>query len=359
MTDTAGFETQSGTAPSSETTGFSPAVGTQNAKKRRSEGLPVLEYSRMEEFRRLLAPLSKEQMIEILARAASVHDDVYITSKAFVDECPAARRLMVRNISFATENNSLYTVFSQFGPIEDFTIVRERDGKSKGFGFVTFKSRDAVEMALSCPITLDSRNLIVKLATDSNADLSQSAGQAAGTTPSDPKAKRKLFIRNLSDFTTTERLRQTFAVFGPLEDCIVVNDPITGKSKGYGFVTFARQEDAAKAVLQPQRIIDSQMTFVAFASPSSGQKGGDKSAGVGTGANAAALASRGPNALWASQLNNAQLTAAHIPQLAQTQTIDAATYAQLYASQLQQLQYPQLAQQQLQQAAAGQSSRQM
>uniref|UniRef100_A0A7S0YWS6 RRM domain-containing protein n=1 Tax=Hemiselmis tepida TaxID=464990 RepID=A0A7S0YWS6_9CRYP len=59
---------------------------------------------------------------------------------------------------------------------------------------------------------------------------------------------KKLFIGGLAWQTTTERLKEHFSVFGELVEAIVISDKTTGRSKGYGFVTYARAEDATKAL---------------------------------------------------------------------------------------------------------------
>ena len=46
----------------------------------------------------------------------------------------------------------------------------------------------------------------------------------------------------------TENLRTAFAPFGDISDCRVVRDPGTNKSKGYGFVSFVNNADAAEAI---------------------------------------------------------------------------------------------------------------
>eukprot|EP01069_Polyplicarium_translucidae_P000055 Polyplicarium_translucidae@DN1029_c0_g1_i2.p1 len=213
-------------------------------KKRRAAGLKPIDYGQLEEFRRQFLPLSKEQLLEILARASAVHEDVYATAKAIADESPAARRLMIRNIAFCTHKNSLYQIFSQFGSIEDYTIVRDKETqKSKGFGFVTFKNVDSVQQALSNAITLDGRTLFVKLAADSQSDAPANALPSAAPPPHQPvdKSRRKIFVRNLSDATTTDRLCAAFAEFGQMEDCVVVTDPITGKRTAPRRFTRARE----------------------------------------------------------------------------------------------------------------------
>ncbi len=58
----------------------------------------------------------------------------------------------------------------------------------------------------------------------------------------------KLFVGGLSWETTTEDLRQAFAKFGPIADVVVILDRATGRSRGFGFVTFESSADAATAI---------------------------------------------------------------------------------------------------------------
>jgi len=48
----------------------------------------------------------------------------------------------------------------------------------------------------------------------------------------------KLFIGGLSWDTTVEKLREYFSRYGEITECIVMKNPETGRSRGFGFVTF-------------------------------------------------------------------------------------------------------------------------
>ncbi|KAK4949925.1 RNA recognition motif-containing protein [Elasticomyces elasticus] len=62
--------------------------------------------------------------------------------------------------------------------------------------------------------------------------------------------RRSLFVRSLPASVTTERLTEHFSQSFPLKHALVVLDPQTKVSKGFGFVTFADAEDAQAAVEQ-------------------------------------------------------------------------------------------------------------
>lgn len=215
-------------------------------------------------FRRFIAPLSKEQLIELLANAALSHPQVYEQSQLAVYASPASRRLMVRNIDFGTQDEDFVALFKEYGDVEDATIVRTKDQRSRGYGFVTYKKVDSVRRVLETTLTLDGRQLLSKLAADPFADFSSGApGGSAG-----PRGlRRKLFVRNLSDSTDSVTLKEVFSTYGELEECAVVEDPM-GRSRGYGFVTYSTPEAAIKAVQQPQLVINGRVAFVAFAAPS-------------------------------------------------------------------------------------------
>ncbi|KAH6930957.1 hypothetical protein HPB50_021071 [Hyalomma asiaticum] len=57
---------------------------------------------------------------------------------------------------------------------------------------------------------------------------------------SEPEQFRKLFIGGLDYKTTEESLKGHFEQWGEVVDCVVMRDPSTKKSRGFGFITFRR-----------------------------------------------------------------------------------------------------------------------
>jgi len=91
------------------------------------------------------------------------------------------------------------------------------------------------------------------------------AEEALGTAPSPTEAMRqmelraaapraasgipcRLFVGSLNWDTTVETLREVFGKFGTVTDAAILTDRGTGRSRGFGFVTFANRKDAARAV---------------------------------------------------------------------------------------------------------------
>ena len=59
---------------------------------------------------------------------------------------------------------------------------------------------------------------------------------------------KKLYIGNLSYTTHDEDLREAFSKIGEVLSVTLITDQGTGKSKGFGFVEMATDEDADKAI---------------------------------------------------------------------------------------------------------------
>jgi len=59
---------------------------------------------------------------------------------------------------------------------------------------------------------------------------------------------KKLFVGSLSWGTNDEALREAFAVHGEISEAVVISDRDTGRSRGFGFVTFEDDEAADKAI---------------------------------------------------------------------------------------------------------------
>lgn len=57
----------------------------------------------------------------------------------------------------------------------------------------------------------------------------------------------KLYVGNLPYSVTEERLQQHFAQHGAVVSARIITDKFTGRSKGFGFVEMASEQDAEKA----------------------------------------------------------------------------------------------------------------
>ncbi len=60
-----------------------------------------------------------------------------------------ANKLYVGNLSYRTEQESLRSLFAQFGEVVSATVLTDRDtGRSRGFGFVEMADQEAANAAI-------------------------------------------------------------------------------------------------------------------------------------------------------------------------------------------------------------------
>lgn len=62
--------------------------------------------------------------------------------------------------------------------------------------------------------------------------------------------KKKLYVGNLPWSMTNDTLKELFASYGEIVEAIIITDRMSGRSKGFGFVTFADEAVAEKAAAE-------------------------------------------------------------------------------------------------------------
>jgi RNA recognition motif-containing protein len=88
-------------------------------------------------------------------------------------------------------------------------------------------------------------------------------------------AENKLYVGNLSFNTTDDSLAQTFAPFGTVGRATVVTDRDTGRSRGFGFVEMANDQEAKAAISALDgQMVDGRTIQVNIARPKEGGGGG-------------------------------------------------------------------------------------
>ena len=74
--------------------------------------------------------------------------------------------------------------------------------------------------------------------------------------PNDPG---KMFIGGLSWQTTPENVREYFSQFGDVAEVMVMKDPATRRSRGFGFITFSNPTSVNRVLAFPQHQLDGKL----------------------------------------------------------------------------------------------------
>jgi len=174
----------------------------------------------------------------------------------------------VKNINEEYDEARLNEMFQKFGKISSVKVMKSEDGKSKGFGFVSFE--DPEEAMVACDELngqdLDGKTVFVGRAqkkAERQAELKKKF-EALKMERLNRYQGVNLYVKNLDDTIDDDRLRQEFAPFGTIASATVMCEE--GRSKGFGFVCFSSPEEATKAVTEMNgRIIVSKPLYVALA----------------------------------------------------------------------------------------------
>uniref|UniRef100_A0A669DSX9 Polyadenylate-binding protein n=2 Tax=Oreochromis TaxID=8139 RepID=A0A669DSX9_ORENI len=148
--------------------------------------------------------------------------------------------IFIKNLDKSIDNKALYDTFSAFGNILSCKVVCDENG-SKGYGFVHFETHEAAERAIEKMngMLLNDRKVFVgrfKSRKEREAELGARAREFTN-----------VYIKNFGEDMDDEKLKELFSKYGPALSIRVMTDE-SGKSKGFGFVSFERHEDAQKAV---------------------------------------------------------------------------------------------------------------
>ncbi|XP_055013668.1 polyadenylate-binding protein 1b [Boleophthalmus pectinirostris] len=148
--------------------------------------------------------------------------------------------IFIKNLDKSIDNKALYDTFSAFGNILSCKVVCDENG-SKGYGFVHFETHEAAERAIEKMngMLLNDRKVFVgrfKSRKEREAEMGARAREFTN-----------VYVKNFGDDVDDEKLRELFSQFGNALSIRVMTDA-TGKSRGFGFVSFERHEDAQKAV---------------------------------------------------------------------------------------------------------------
>lgn len=95
---------------------------------------------------------------------------------------------------------------------------------------------------------------------------------------------KKLYVGNLSYSVTEEMLSSTFSEFGTVESAKVIMDPMSGRSKGFGFVEMSSDDEAQAAIESlDSKEFEGRTLKVSEARPPSNNRNGGGNRGFGGG----------------------------------------------------------------------------
>ncbi|KAK2600178.1 Phosphatidylinositol-3-phosphatase SAC1 [Conoideocrella luteorostrata] len=159
-----------------------------------------------------------------------------------------SRTVFVQQLAARLRSDKLKKFFEEnAGSVNEAQIVKDRiSGRSKGVGYVEFKSEDTVQKALQLTgKPLAGIPIIVKL-TEAEKNRQARNTESTGNHPNSIPFHR-LYVGNIHFNVTEQDLQAVFEPFGLLEYVQLQKDD-NGRSRGYGFVQFRDAVQAREAL---------------------------------------------------------------------------------------------------------------
>ncbi|XP_047342491.1 heterogeneous nuclear ribonucleoprotein 1 [Impatiens glandulifera] len=147
-------------------------------------------------------------------------------------------KLFVGGIAWETSKESFASYFRKYGEVLDSIIMMDRiSGKSRGFGFVTFADSSVADFVLDQEHFIDGRGVDVKRTVPREETLLKGV----------PKSK-KIFVGGILPSLSEDEFKDYFSSYGVIVEQQIMFDHNTGRSRGFGFVTFENEEAVEKVL---------------------------------------------------------------------------------------------------------------
>lgn len=139
--------------------------------------------------------------------------------------------------------------FSSVGIVKDVRLITDnKTRRSKGISYVEFKDTESVPLAMA--LTNQKLLGVPIIVQASQAEKNRLSMPTSIVTKGITSGPMRLYVGSLHFNITEDMLKGIFEPFGKIDDIKLIRDHDTGKSHGYGFITFHNSDDAKKALEQ-------------------------------------------------------------------------------------------------------------
>ncbi|XP_026463154.1 RNA-binding protein 39-like isoform X2 [Ctenocephalides felis] len=160
-----------------------------------------------------------------------------------------ARTVFCMQLNQRIRARDLEDFFSSVGKVRDVRLITcNKTRRFKGIAYIEFKDPESVPLALG--LTGQKLLGIPIVVQHTQAEKNRMGNSMPNLAPKVHTGPMRLYVGSLHFNITEDMLRGIFEPFGKIDSIQLIMDPETGRSKGYGFLTFHNHDDAKKALEQ-------------------------------------------------------------------------------------------------------------
>lgn len=145
--------------------------------------------------------------------------------------------IVVKKLPTKVDTYELKDMFSKFGRLTAIGLAYDEKGVSRGYARISFENEESAAEAVRemNGMEVDGKAILVERFQPLHRDELL-------------KQYTNLYVKNLDPTVTGEKLQEVFAKFGEITSAKVRDLGETKTDVGFGYVAFAKHEDAARAV---------------------------------------------------------------------------------------------------------------
>ncbi|XP_059294215.1 heterogeneous nuclear ribonucleoprotein 1 [Lycium ferocissimum] len=153
-------------------------------------------------------------------------------------------KIFIGGLARETTSAQFVKHFGKYGEIIDSVIMKDRrTGQPRGFGFVTYADPSVVDKVIEEDHVINGKQVEIK----------RTIPRGGGSSSKDFKTK-KIFVGGIPTTISEDEFSEFFSKFGEVKEHQIMRDHSTGRSRGFGFITFETENSVEDILANGNRL---------------------------------------------------------------------------------------------------------
>jgi len=213
----------------------------------RSKGRGIVEYTSKADAKKAVLTLTDTELDgrKIFVREDREERVSRSGNRSYPDT--QGRRVYVGNLSWDVAWQDLKDHMREAGEVSHAEVIKEADGRSKGFGIVEYATSEEAQEAIETLTETELKGRIIYVREDRESNNQGGGGNARGVDSS----STSVYIWNLAYNTSWQDLKDHCRAAGNVDQATILTGS-DGRSIGCGVVVYQHPKEAARAIRELQ-----------------------------------------------------------------------------------------------------------
>jgi len=215
----------------------------------RSKGCGIVEYSSKADARHAVSSLTDTELDgrKIFVREDREERGTRSGNRDRSSPDAQSRRVYVGNLSWDVAWQDLKDHMREAGEVSHAEVIKEADGRSKGFGIVEYATYDEAQDAIETLTETELKGRTIYVREDRESNSNGGSNARASTSESTSSSSSSVYIWNLAYNTSWQDLKDHCRAAGNVDQATILTGS-DGRSIGCGVVVYQHPKEAARAI---------------------------------------------------------------------------------------------------------------